>query len=164
VIVALDAIGFDWDYKDTAVNNSWLEALEALRKFKERTGHCNVSTYEEDISLGRWVVSQRVRRKKGILSVDQIRLLDELGFVWDFQAQKAQETWMKWYLELENYVREQGDSQVPRTYANTKLASWVWIQRAQRKKGIWTNDQIQLLDELGFVWSVRKGRRIDSNK
>ncbi|MHB8522840.1 MAG: DEAD/DEAH box helicase [Limisphaerales bacterium] len=157
LIGALDALGFVWDYRGPAVGEAWFRTLEELRMFKQRFGHCNVGTYGDYIPLGRWVVSQRVRRKKGVLGEDQIRLLDELGFVWDFQTQKTQATWMKWYRELEAYAIEHGNPHVPRTHANTKLASWVWIQRIRREKAYGntpplTEDQVALLDTIAFRW------------
>ncbi len=142
--------------------SSWDTWFGKLKAFKERFGHCNVETsWEEDTALAGWVSAQRTRRNKGSLYSERIQLLDELGFVWDFQIQKTQETWMKWYRELENYVREYGNPHVPRTHANTKLASWVWIQRIRRDKPNGnspplTKDQVELLDKLGFRWDARE--------
>lgn len=140
--------------------SSWDTWFGKLKAFKERFGHCNVTTgFGEDARLWSWVSAQRTRRNKGLLSPLRIQRLEQLGFVWDFQAQKGQETWMKWYRELESYTREHGNSHVPRTHANTKLASWVWIQRARRDKSYGnqpplTAEQVELLDKLGFRWNV----------
>jgi superfamily II DNA or RNA helicase len=141
--------------------SSWDVWFGKLKAFKERFGHCNVEIgWEEDPAFGRWVSTQRTRRNKGQLSQERVQLLDGLGFVWDFQTQKSQETWMKWYLELENYTKEHGNPHVPRSHANTKLASWVWIQRQRRKGTVKgsaiTSEQIALLDKLNFRWDVRE--------
>ncbi len=146
--------------------SSWDTWFGKLKAFKERFGHCNVETdWEEDPALAGWVSAQRTRRNKGLLYSERIRLLDELGFIWDFQTLKGQETWMKWYRELENYVRQHGNPHISRSHVNTKLASWVWIQR-QRRKGtykpngkdfdVMTAEQISLLDKLGFRWDANK--------
>ncbi|HEY5234430.1 MAG TPA: Helicase associated domain protein, partial [Verrucomicrobiae bacterium] len=146
--------------------SSWDMWFGKLKAFKERFGHCNVETdWEEDPALAGWVSAQRTRRNKGSLYPERIRLLDELGFVWDFQTQKGQKTWMKWYRELEAYASEHGNPHVTRSYANTKLASWVWIQR-QRRKGtykpngkdfdVMTAEQIGLLDKLSFRWDAHE--------
>jgi superfamily II DNA or RNA helicase len=142
--------------------SSWDTWFGKLKAFKERFGHCNVETnWEGDPALAGWVSAQRTRRNKGLLYSDRIRLLDELGFVWDFQTHKGQETWMKWYRELENYVHEHGNPHVSRSHANTKLASWVWIQRSRRDKAYGntpplTTEQVALLDKLGFRWDARE--------
>ena len=143
--------------------SSWDAWFGQLKEFKERFGHCNVGTYGDDTLLGGWVSNQRTRRARGSLSGMRISLLDQIGFVWDLQRVKAEETWRKWYQELEAYVREQGDANVPRRHSNTKLASWVWIQR-QRRKGTYkaggsidhmTDEEAMLLEKLGFRWDVR---------
>ena len=159
-VARLDCLGFVWDWQEQSADENWLRWFQKLRLFKERFGHCNVGTYGEDKPLGRWVAVQRTRRTKGALTGEQIARLEGLGFVWNWQKQKGQETWMKWYRELENYAREDGNPHVPRTHGNTKLASWVWIQRIRRDKPYanapqLTNEQVALLDKLGFRWSIK---------
>lgn len=148
--------------------STWDIWLGKLNGFKERFGHCNVETgWEEDPALASWVSAQRTRRNKGLLQPERIRRLDELGFVWDYQAQQVQETWMKWYRELVIYTKENGNPHIPRTHANTKLASWVWIQRLRREKNYGkapklTEEQVALLDKLGFRWDVREEKWIEN--
>jgi superfamily II DNA or RNA helicase len=162
-IARLDGLGFVWDWQAQSADENWLRWFQKLELFKEQSGHTNPSIYGDDSPLGRWVSSQRARHKKGKLTEPQVQRLDGLGFVWDYQAQKGAETWMKWYRELENYTKQHGNPHVPRTHANTKLASWVWIQR-QRKKGLYKThgdvdlmaaEQSALLDKLGFSWAPR---------
>uniref|UniRef100_UPI0040560203 Helicase associated domain protein n=1 Tax=Candidatus Electronema sp. TaxID=2698783 RepID=UPI0040560203 len=142
--------------------SSWDVWFGKLKAFKERFGHCNVETgWEEDSGLWSWVSSQRTRRNKGQLSPERVQLLDQLGFVWDFQAQKREETWMKWYRELENYAKEYGHPNVPQSRPKTKLANWVMIQRSRRDKSCnghppLTKEQIELLSHLGFRWNARE--------
>ena len=140
--------------------SSWDHWLGRLKAFKERFGHCNVETgWKEDPSLASWVSAQRTRRNKGSLGQDKIARLDEIGFIWDYQHAKAQETWRKWYRELEAYTREHGNPHVPTRYSNTKLASWVWIQRQRKSRTLkddeMSAEQISLLDKLGFRWDAR---------
>jgi len=138
--------------------SSWDIWFGKLQAFKERFGHCNVEArWEEDPALGGWVSAQRTRRNNGSLNTERIRLLDELGFVWDFQTQQTQETWMKWYRELENYAREHGNPHVPKSHPNRRLFSWTWSQRIRRNRPYGTAlpltpEQIALLDKLDFRW------------
>lgn len=160
-IARLDDLGFVWNWQEQSADDNWLRWFQKLQDFKERFGHCNITKNEcdDDPQLASWAMSQRTRRKKGDLTELQIQRMDEIGYVWNFQELKVQETWMKWYGELEAYSRVHGNPQVPRTYCNSKLASWVWIQRIRREKTYGsqpklTNDQIALLDKLGFRWDV----------
>lgn len=152
--------------------SSWDTWLGKLREFHKRFGHCNLETgWKEDPSLAGWVSAQRTRRNKGLLNDGRISRLDELGFVWDYQKVKGQETWHKWYRELEAYAREHGNPHVPRSYSNKKLASWVWIQR-QRRNGTlkskgkvrdqMTAEQEALLTNIGFRWDAREEQWLES--
>lgn len=157
-IERLDGVGFIWDVQGLI----WDKMFAKLKMFKDRFGHCNVETgWKEEPALADWVSAQRTRRNKGLVDADRILQLDSIGFVWDFQTLKTQETWMKWYRELESYAIIHGNPHVPRTHANTKLASWVWIQRLRRDKPYGkvpklTEEQVALLDKLGFQWDVRE--------
>lgn len=137
---------------------SWDTWFGKLKAFKERFGHCNVETgWEEDPLFGKWVSALRGHRKRGDLSDERVARLNHLGFVWEWQKLRVDETWMKWYRELETYAHEHGNSHVPRTHTNTKLASWVWTQRIRRDKSYadappLTKEQVALLDKLGFQW------------
>ncbi|MCX6131327.1 MAG: helicase associated domain-containing protein, partial [Proteobacteria bacterium] len=149
------------------ITSSWDIFLGKLAAYKERFGHCNVeSDWDEDTYLAGWVTTQRGRKKKGALSSERIERLDALGFVWNWHKVKSDETWMKWYRELEAYTREHGNPHVPRSHSNSKLKNWVLIQR-QRRKGtlkykegcnLMTDEQMQLLDKIGFRWDAREGQ------
>jgi predicted helicase len=144
------------------LGDNWDERFGELEAFKERFGHCNVETgWPEDRRLASWVSAQRSRRKKGSLRDDQIRRLDALGFIWNYQKVKAQATWMKWYRELEKYTHEHGNPHVPRTYAaDTTLAGWVWTQRGNKAE--LDPEQIALLDKVGFRWDAREDKWMDN--
>jgi len=144
------------------LSDNWYGWFGKLKGFKNQYGHCNVvAGMTEIIGLAGWVSSQRTQRKKGILSDGRICRLDEIGFVWDYKSIKVLETWMKWYKELQMYEVAHGNPHVPRTYTNKKLASWVWIQRQRRQgtssAGPLDQNQIDLLDKLGFRWDARDG-------
>ena len=86
-------------------------------------------------------------------------MLDELGFDWDIRTKKSHEYWMKWYHELENCIRENGNENIPRTNANIKLANWVRTQRIRRDNPYGkilplTSDQLDLLEKLELRWDI----------
>ena len=75
----LNALGFVWNPREAA----WEQGLAHLTAFQNREGHClvpqrfNVDGFE----LGRWVSKQRAKRNI-LLTNQQRKKLDELGFVW----------------------------------------------------------------------------------
>ena len=107
-------------------------------------------------------------RKRGKLSEERIRRLDELGFVWDgaleASLKKSQETWESKYAALVEYQRTHGHCRVPSdAKEHDSLGMWVSTMRAYRKQGKLSEERIRRLDELGFVWVAKRndGREID---
>ena len=80
--------------------------------------------------------------------------------------------WVIRYNELLEFRRKHGHCRVPHGYSsNRKLSWWVMNQRAQYtarnqgKKSWLTDERIQLLDGLGFIWTphVKGARRRESS-
>ena len=127
----------------------WDEMLGLLTVFKNREGHCNVlaSYVENDQALGNWV--SRQRQHSGMLSSDQIKRLDALGFVWG----ELERRWEENFAALQAFHAREGHFRVPKGHVENglKLRSWVSNQRIQRNEI--SEDRIKRLDALGFVWS-----------
>lgn len=89
-IKALDELGFDWGMPHS--NSTWESMYNALAAYWRARGQCRVSRSDkENVRLADWIKWQRRARRKGILSADRIRRLDELGFSWTpggFQAKR----------------------------------------------------------------------------
>ncbi|KAL9189602.1 hypothetical protein ACHAXT_009277 [Thalassiosira profunda] len=79
--------------------------------------------------------------------------------------------WVIRYKELLEFRREHGHCRVPHGYAsNRKLSWWVMNQRAQyahRAQGqkTWlSEDRIQLLTDIGFIWTPHSKKKAGSKK
>ena len=79
--------------------------------------------------LATWCYTQRERRKKGRLSKERIRVLDEIGFVW---SQDLNGEWMKNYEALKIFLDKQ--QRFPKS-AEGYLGEWCSTQRKMRKQG-----------------------------
>ena len=73
----LEQLGFIWDVPAAL----WEKGFAYLRKFQLREGHCLVPRehIEEGFRLGYWIKNQRGNKEK--LSSEQMRRLDEIGFM-----------------------------------------------------------------------------------
>ena len=142
-IQLLNKIGFDWGKALTP----WMDQYNELVAFKNKHGHTLVR--QRSGQLGNWVQTQRKARRKDELSGEQIELLDEIGFVWNVYT----EQWMDRYYELKAYKKEHGDTLVRQR--SGQLGIWVDTQRQARRRGELSEEQIALLNEIGFVWNVR---------
>jgi hypothetical protein len=110
----------------------------------------------KDKSLGDWVHSQRKSHSKNKLRLDRKVLLDDIGFVWKV-GKSARAPWNKHYEELVEFNRKNGHCLVPQKYQqDASLGKWVSNQRRRHAK--LRLDRKVLLDELGFVWRVKRPR------
>jgi len=84
-ISELDRKGFCW----SAGDQRWETMFKELLAFRRRHGHCEVPTNRaKHPELGAWVASQRHWHKRGTLSDDRTRRLDEIGFRWQVYGRK----------------------------------------------------------------------------
>ena len=138
-----------------AIGESWFERYGQLVAYRERHGTCDMPhRLAENKRLATWVINQRVLRNDGALSAEKIALLDRIGFNWSPKAH----TWRSHYLALVAYREKHGDCRVPQQWAeNKRLATWVGTHRTRRKRGLLSDDKIQMLDRIGFDWSIGLG-------
>ena len=120
-------------------------------------GGCNPSPLSSSSSpllgqsqgpLGTWVNHQRQAYKKGKLSEERVRKLEDLGFVWN--PKSTQPTWDERLGELRKYKSEHGDCNPKR---HGSLGEWV--KNLRKRKGKLSDERVQKLDDLGFVWDAR---------
>jgi hypothetical protein len=77
-IKKLDKLNFDWG-KNSLFKSRWEERYEELKKFRQEFGHSNPKRSTQAFTqLSNWVYNQR----KDKLSAEQIKKLNQLGFVW----------------------------------------------------------------------------------
>jgi len=156
----LNSIGFIWDVDQ----HKWNTEYENLKIFKKKYGHTNTTSVydrENKVRLGKWCGHQRTAKKNKKLSLDRIKKLNQLDFIWELQTTILTNQWDKKYTLLEKYFEEKGDTYVDfrhSTKDGVKLGIFVATQRANRKKGLLSQDEIKKLDKLNFLWDVTEQR------
>ena len=147
-IQQLDALGFIWD----VIELQWESKFSELLAHKEKYGNVNVSK-QGLASLGGWVAAQRMLKNEGSLSEERIRQLNEIGFVWNpFESQ-----WEAKFCELLAYWKVHGNTNVPTNWPDG-LNGWAKAQRANKNKGMLSEEKIRRLDEFGFVWNPHEAQ------
>ena len=148
---------------------NWTEKFEDLLHFREINGHCLVpNKHPENPALAQWIKRQRyqyklkIEGKRSTITNQRVTALEDAGFVWD--SHKA--VWAERLEELNDFQEQFGHCNVPSRYeGNHQLAIWVKRQRRQRKYKIdslpncMTDERQQKLEELGFVWDMKKQKR-----
>ena len=97
-----------------------------------------------------WVGTQRT--KKNELSLDRLRRLDELGFVWDTSIQ----FWEAGFASLVTFKAREGHCQPSQAHIEDDFKLGAWVSRQRQKKSELSEDRISRLNELGFVWSAKR--------
>jgi hypothetical protein len=126
--------------------------FETLLDYKKKYGNCNVpDKWPENRKLSGWVGNQRQFRKRGVLTQDRIKRLEEIDFDWNIRNA----AWDKMFAALANYRREHSHCNVPQTYPeNASLGGWVTSQRYLRKSGKLSEARVHQLEEIGFAWEI----------
>ena len=144
----LNKLNFAWDPRAV----QWEEAFNALVKFRQREGHCDVvqSHSENGVKLGSWVVIQR--RRKEQLTPDRMKRLNSMGFIWDPIAER----WKSDFLVLKKFAAREGHCKVPQKHSEdgVKIGIWVDRQRQENKRGKLSHERKKLLKSLGFIWEL----------
>ena len=152
-IQLLNDLGMKWE----VIKETWDNYYSALKEYYREHENIDVPyNYEtkEGLKLGEWLYYQRLTCK----NIEREKLLNKLGMIWDI----SMETWDEKYYALEEYYKGHGNVDVPTRYETKdgiKLGYWVSVQRkAYKEKGTCkiTEDQIQLLNDLGMKWEFKK--------
>ena len=144
--------GWVWD----VLSYKWEQGFKYLQQYVKDEGDAHVHAHHntsDGFNLGNWVANQRANRDK--LSQDRREQLEALsGWVWDV----ADFQWEQGFKYLQQYVAENGDALVPKSFKTPdgySLGKWVGHQRP--KKDNLSKDQRERFEALnGWVWSVRK--------
>jgi len=151
-------------------SNKWFKMYKALLEFKEKYSHCLVpNRYTENPQLGSWVSTQRRQYKlmllKGLppMTEERVKLLELIGFVWATRDPRHV-PWETRFEQLKEYKKNHGHCLIPIGHKeNPQLSNWVSTQRQEYKlrvigrKSRITNERIQKLSDIGFVWEAHRG-------
>jgi hypothetical protein len=143
--------------------NRWNLNFRLLLQFKDRKGHLRVPLkhIEADQRLGAWVSLKRVHKRKGTLSDDEIRRLDDIGFIWNVYEAKFEIM----ITALTQYTKREGHCNVPYKHIEqvkdteaeggvTKLDLGAWFKNlrgCQRRGILLDRKREEQLENLGFV-------------
>ncbi|MBI2694921.1 DEAD/DEAH box helicase [Mycobacterium nebraskense] len=121
-----------------------------LQQFTKEYGHARVPRgYSSDNhKLDNWVTNQRAFRRRGVLSEERQRRLEQLpGWAWD----PHDEQWEQTFSALQEFAKAAGHARVPRS--NKRLGTWVQAQRQKFARGTLEDDRRRRLESVtGWTW------------
>lgn len=157
-IAKLDEIGMIWG----GIREMQFERnYECAKAYYLEHGDLNVPARyrtESGFALGAWLVNLNTHRYE--LSEARIKRLNEIGMVWDKNADR----WYENYNRVKSYYVEHGDVNVPCGYKTAEGVNlYAWLDRQRYKKAKLTAEQRELLSSLGFSWETRSDERWEKN-
>lgn len=164
--------GTEYRQQTENAKRDFMAMFERFKRFQQKTGHREIPHgYAEDVNLRLWASKLRGLYNAGRLPQWKFDLISNTGlldrpttgcrYISQGKTKLISTKWVDRYNELKSYYEKHGHSKVPRTYTvNKRLASWVWIQRAKRRKSQLQSEQIELLDKLEFNWNPRHSPRM----
>ena len=136
----------------------WFEYYDSLKAFWLKEKSLDVPadfTASNQGNMRKWICSQRTKYKEGKLSEDKIKLLNEIGMVWNIDL------FQDGFSHAEAYKKEFGNLLVPEAYVCSdgfRLGEFIARIRRQKKKGTLSQSRIVSLEKLGMVWNVLDDR------
>ena len=163
----LERVGFIFSVREGG-HTSWDDRFAELVAYQREHGDTLVpKKYPPNPSLGYWVNEQRSQYQRAIngksSTMDKKRQekLNAINFKWSIREPSRE--FAEWIKLLKLYKSQWGDCNVPLKYKqDLSLGSFVNNARTQYKKfqsGLSSNmtqEKIDQLEEIGFVWNIRQ--------
>ena len=161
-IELLENIDIEWK-----VIKTFEESYQLAKKYYEVHGNLLInydfktidgSTYNKNgYSLGSWLVNQRRSYRLGKLSKERIKLLEDIGIVWNLIK-----TFEESYQLALNYYNEHNNIDLPKNYYledGYNLGGFIYNQKILRRDNKISDERIKLLDKLGIDWSIKEVKK-----
>lgn len=180
-IKLLNQINFSWSTKivrekierpkEFIYEKKWLEKYENLKEYVELNNSFELPRNGEYKILHDWIITQRTKKNKGLLSEERIDLLEKINFPWFGQIGRKQirelltsktqnsEKWDEKYKELMNYYLQNNSLILPFDEKYDVLRRWCLTQKIKFNKNILSEERYNKLNEIGFIWKEKRGKR-----
>lgn len=162
-IQRLDAIGMRWGNKFDA---QWNQIYQVAKEYHEKYGDISqipvAYKTTDGILLGKWVRRQQYAYenpdKKGVqLDEKRIALLKEIGLLTD----REKDSWRRCFEVVKRYKEQFGTLEISQTvvFESVWIGKWLGLQRKAKLNGQLTEEQISLLDDVGYDWLTTTERQ-----
>ncbi len=146
----LDKLGMRWQ----VLRDRWQIGYEHAKAYFTLHGDLNVpSKYvcDDGYALNNWIAAQRKAYKDGKLSEERIRILRQIGMVWNTNTDK----WNRGYNYAQIYFTRGGSIPIPQTYVTGDgypLGEWMRSQERRFRRGALESDKVKRLADIGVVF------------
>jgi len=140
---------------------SWDEIFIRAKEFREINNRFPIfkrkDNESEESKLGHWLIMQRQKNKKGMLTPEQIKELTKLGFEWRDASELNAEIWERTFQGLKSYYSQ---NQSWPTFKEGNLGKWcaaqrTWYKGQTKNNSDYPKERKEKLDSIGFPWELR---------
>ena len=151
--------------KDSNKYNEWLTDEDIIdylisHGMWSHDGDSKLKDIENGLNLGGWLSSQKYQKNIGKLSSDRIQKLEEIGVIWSIvrntNKNKISKEFEKKFNLLLKFKEREGHCAVPYAHLEEGTKLGHWINNLRSLKSNLGLEVISKLDQIGFVWSVKK--------
>lgn len=132
--------------------SSWKSFINSLIEYKNENNNCNIPSGHP---LYKRCLSIRKQYQNGILDKHKINELNSIGFGWDINIYNDN-LWNRMFNKLLDFKEEFKHVNVPRSYKDKELATWVHTQR--KYKDTMPQERKEKLISVGFEFELAKKR------
>lgn len=132
------------------------DRIQQLLEFENEHGHMLVAQSYKKHGLGKYVNNMRQRKAKGGINVEDVKVLDRIGFVWVAPRGPEKTKLMEWgkhFSWLRNFQMAKGHCNIPTTIAGKTVpaaTTWCDEQRKLYMEGKLEESKCARLSALGF--------------
>jgi len=130
----------------------WDVKFNLLLAYKAENGNCHAPKRHPEI--GKWIQQQRTNYKKGKMSEDRLRRLEEVGFSWSVQKTVPVD-WSTRFAQLVAHRHETGTTHVPARHPD--LGPFVQRQRQRHREHTLSDARTAALRDVGFDFGGARG-------
>ena len=140
----------------------WNSTFELYKEFKQEFNRePKTIEFYKDIKIGIWVNRQKQNYRKNKLSEEKIKLLEEVGFVFDYIDDLQWNSNFELYKEFkQEFNRDPKNGEI---YKDIKIGNWIIRQRLYYNQNKLSQEKIKFLKEVGFVFDVIDELQWNSN-
>ena len=158
-IKLLDQIGFPWILRGQRSPTAWQDQYEYLLQFRKQYPDRwpkQTEKYPKGNKIGGWINDQR--RKRGQLSSEREKLLNQIDFPWQvriIRQSKSWETQCEYLLQFRKQYPDRWPGQHEEFPEGNGLGSWVNYQKQKYITQKLSREEIDFLNQIGFPWRSR---------
>lgn len=156
-IKKLEAIGATLEAKDQ--DKAWQEMYNLAQNYYKKNKNLEVVysfKTKDGFELGSWLTTQRNVYKRGKLSPEKTKKLEEIGI--SFANKLSEENWLNAYTLAKTYYTNKGNLNIIKEYKTEdgfELGVWLANQKAKYRQGKLKEEYVHKLEDIGIKWYTK---------